>query len=99
MALELVHTPLTTVPPQLDDASKITGTLKLTGVGENVNAAVGVLPGGRMTPVGTRRIDTCSGFTEAKLVEVGVATMVTQLPGNPEQVPNIPLTGLGGAVK
>ncbi len=33
-----------------------------------------------------------------KLVDVAVATIDTQLPGSPEQVPNRPLTGLGGAV-
>ena len=41
---------------------------------------------------------TRSGFAVAKLVDVGVATIDTQLPGNPEQEPNTPLAGLGGAV-
>ena len=31
-------------------------------------------------------------------VPVGVATIVTQLPGRPAQVPKTPLAGLGGAV-
>src|SRR3954465_13033659 len=68
-----------------------------TVVGEKKKSAVGVLAGGRITPVGTRRISACSGFAVAKLVDVGVATIATQLPGSPEQVPNTPLDG--GAVK
>src|SRR6516164_7406284 len=86
------------VPGELDEASKFDATLKLTGVGEMVNCAVGAPAGGRMTPIGTRRMVTVSGFAVVKFVAVAVATIDTQLPGSPEQVPNSPLTGLGGAV-
>jgi hypothetical protein len=33
-----------------------------------------------------------------KFVAVAVATMDTQFPGSPEQVPKTPFAGLGGAV-
>ena len=89
-------------PPQLADPSKITGTFKLTGVGENVNAAVGVTGGGRMTPVGTSLIRTDSGCAVEKFVAVAVATIDTRS-GRDELLPEAhgvktPLGGAGGAV-
>ena len=51
-----------------------------------------------MTPGGTSRIVTPSGFAASKLVPVGVATISTQLPGKPLHVPKMPAVGAGGAV-
>ena len=54
-------------PGMLAEASNVERTFICTGVGEIVNDAVGVDAGGRITPVGTRRIVTCSGFAVSKL--------------------------------
>src|SRR5712671_4383305 len=98
MALLFEHRPPTGGPPQLVDASKITGMLKFTGVGEKVNCAVGGGAGGRITPGGTSRMVVISGFVKAKFAPVAVATMLTHVPGSELQVPKTPFDGLGGAV-
>jgi hypothetical protein len=86
------------VPIVLGDASNVTGTPMRAVVGDIVNAAVGVPAGGRMTPGGTRRIVTVSGLTATKFVPVGVAMIVTQVPGEMPHVPDCPAGFCGGAV-
>src|SRR5207244_5662629 len=85
-------------PAQLAEASNATAALAAGADGANENTAVGVDGGGRMTPGGTSRIVTPSGFAASKLVPVGVATISTQLPGKPLHVPKMPAVGAGGAV-
>ena len=46
------------VPIELVDASNVTGTFTTTGVGDIVNAAVGVPAGAWITPGGTSRMST-----------------------------------------
>src|SRR5471030_3297034 len=82
----------------LVDASNVTGMPADTVAGEVVNAAVGAPAAGRITPSGTRRISTCSGFSVAMFEPVAVATIATQLPGSELHEPNTPLGGAGGAV-
>src|SRR5471032_295338 len=84
------------VPGVLAEASNVTGMLINAMLGDIANTAVGAPAGGRITPVGTRRIVTCSGFAVEKLVPVAVATIETQLPGSALQVPKAPFDG--GAV-
>src|SRR3954469_13742238 len=85
-------------PPQLADASNNTAVFVVADPDVTRATATGVSAGGRMTPVGTRRIITCSGLAPVKSVEVAVATIDTQLPTRPLHVPNTPLDGLTGAV-
>ena len=84
------------MPGLLADASNVAATFIWTGCGDTVNDAVGAPAGGRITPVGTRRIITCSGLDVAKFVEVGVATIATQLPAEVEHA--TPPALLAGAV-
>src|SRR5438128_7755110 len=79
-------------------ASNVTVAFCTTVAGENWKLAVGVSGGGRITPGGTSRIWTDSGFAVAKFVDVAVATIETHVPGRELHVPNTPFGGLGGAV-
>ena len=84
-----LHTGLDAVPvaapAQLAEPSKLVATLVLTGVGVITNEAVGVSAGGRMTPTGTRCMTTaCETVPFAKPVLMGVAEILTHVPGSGE---------------
>src|SRR5690242_7689872 len=72
-------------------ASKSTLWSTAGSLGVNVNAGVKSI-GGRITPGGTRRIDTDRGAELPKPSPTGVATIETTVPSS------TPSAGLGGAV-
>src|SRR5690349_20044758 len=89
----LRQAPDASVPPaQLADASKITGMLKFTGVGVNLNFAVGVSACGRITPGGTRLMLTVDR-TPVLSLPMGTAPIDTTDP-----LPPCSAGGAGGAV-
>jgi hypothetical protein len=85
-------------PATLDEASNWAAKFATGLDGDTLKAAVGVDAGGKITPGGTSRISTDVGFAVSKFDPLAVATIDTQLPARPLQVPNTPLVGDGGAV-
>src|SRR3989442_1542361 len=81
-----------------DAAVNCAGMLAPGEAGEIVMHGVGVVAGGRITPRGTSRILTVCGPTVPKLVLVGVAMIVTHVPGKPSHRPLRLLGGAAGAV-